>query len=134
MFSFFSLSIFLSCGDTDSSDQNLKVENREKILKTKHNAGGQNTYKGQNNQKKTSIIWDLFRSSNTSFSTRCKNRKNEVGVINANAYQQLVSGTRRGNSDFNDQYLLLSYRLEFYIPNNKIHSTIIDSICEIEFH
>ena len=47
------------------------------------------------------------------------NRKNEVGVINANAYQQLVSGTRRGNSDFNDQYLLLSYRLEFYIPNNR---------------
>ena len=30
------------------------------------------------NQKKASIIWNMFRSPNTSVSTRCKNRKNEI--------------------------------------------------------
>jgi hypothetical protein len=47
------------------------------------------------------------------------NRKNEVAVINSDAYQRIVSGSARGDSRFNDQYILFSYRLEFYIPNNK---------------
>ena len=52
MLSFFSLSIFLSCTDTGSSDQNLKADNREKTSKTKHNASDQNTYQYNKSQKK----------------------------------------------------------------------------------
>jgi hypothetical protein len=47
------------------------------------------------------------------------NRKNEIDIVNPTAYQQLVPGSKRGNPNYNDKYLLLSYRLEFFIPNNK---------------
>ena len=47
------------------------------------------------------------------------NRKNEIDVVNPEAYQQLVAGARRGNPNNKDQYILLGYRLEFYIPTNK---------------
>ena len=66
----------------------------------------------------------IFGQDSTSIEDQFKqteliNRKNEIGVVNPSAYQQLVPGAARGNDKNNDQYILLSYRLEFYIPNNK---------------
>lgn len=44
------------------------------------------------------------------------NRKDEIGVVNQDAYDRLVAGERRGDPDNNDQYLFLSMKLEIYLP------------------
>ncbi len=44
------------------------------------------------------------------------NRKGEIGVVNREAFDQLIPGGNRGNPDTNDSYLLINLKLEFYIP------------------
>ena len=43
-------------------------------------------------------------------------RKSEIGIINQEAYDQIVPGARRGNPENNDGYLLLNVKLEFFLP------------------
>lgn len=44
------------------------------------------------------------------------NRKDEVGVINQEAYNQLVGGNDRGNSKDKDAYLFLNLKFEYFLP------------------
>lgn len=44
------------------------------------------------------------------------NRKDEVGVINENAYNQLVPGAARGDSSNKDSYLFLNFKFELFLP------------------
>lgn len=44
------------------------------------------------------------------------NRKDEVGVINQSAYDQLVPGAPRGDSSDKDGYLFLNLKFEFFLP------------------
>lgn len=45
------------------------------------------------------------------------NRKDEIDVVNQNAYDNiLIEGGRRGNPDVNDSYLFINLQLEFYLP------------------
>lgn len=45
------------------------------------------------------------------------NRKDEIAVVNQNAYDNiLVNGGKRGNASNNDSYLFLNVQLEFYLP------------------
>ncbi len=47
------------------------------------------------------------------------NRKDEIPVINTEAYDQLVAGGPRGNPDNNDHYGFINFKLEIFLPNNK---------------
>ena len=47
------------------------------------------------------------------------NRKNEIVLVNQEAFDQLVPGQRRGNPDNNDHYAFLNFKLEIFLPNNK---------------
>ncbi|MEO9476630.1 MAG: DUF6089 family protein [Cyclobacteriaceae bacterium] len=45
------------------------------------------------------------------------NRKDEIPVVNQNAYDNiLIPGGKRGNPKNNDSYLFLNFQLEFYLP------------------
>jgi len=46
------------------------------------------------------------------------NRKNEIPVVNQEAFDQLIAGQTRGNSSDNDAYLFLNFKLEWYFPPN----------------
>ena len=43
-------------------------------------------------------------------------RKNEVGVINQEFYDQIQSGASRGNPDNNDHFLQINLKVEFFLP------------------
>jgi len=45
------------------------------------------------------------------------NRKDEVGVINEAAYESMIPGGQRGIKG-KDSYLMLQWKLEFYLPGN----------------
>ncbi len=45
-------------------------------------------------------------------------RKDEIGVINQEFYDQITPGSSRGNPSDNDSYLLVSLKLELFIPPN----------------
>ncbi len=45
------------------------------------------------------------------------NRKDEIPVVNQEAYDRLVPGTPRGNPDNNDHYYFLNLKLEVFLPN-----------------
>lgn len=59
-----------------------------------------------------------YSSSYPDFTTELiANRKDEIPVVNQNAYDNiLVGGGKRGNSSNNDAYLFLNFQLEFYLP------------------
>lgn len=44
-------------------------------------------------------------------------RKDEVGLINQTFYDQIQPGTTRGDSSNNDSYLLLSVKIELFLPS-----------------
>lgn len=44
------------------------------------------------------------------------NRKDEIGVINEEAYESLSAGMPRGDSATKDAYLFLNLKLEFFLP------------------
>ncbi len=45
------------------------------------------------------------------------NRKDEIPVVNQDAYENiLINGGKRGDSTNKDGYLMLSFQLEFYLP------------------
>lgn len=47
------------------------------------------------------------------------NRKDEIQIVNQDAYENiLVSGGRRGDPKNKDSYLFLNFQLEFYLPSN----------------
>ncbi|XOV94296.1 MAG: hypothetical protein ACFHWX_06245 [Bacteroidota bacterium] len=48
--------------------------------------------------------------------TALSNRKDEVGVVNQQAYDQLSAGGARGNPRNNDHYFFLSFKVEFFLP------------------
>lgn len=43
-------------------------------------------------------------------------RKDEIGVINPEYYDQIQPGARRGDPDTNDSFLQISLKLEIYLP------------------
>ena len=43
-------------------------------------------------------------------------RKDEIGVVSPELYDQIVPGSMRGNPDNNDSFLLIGLRLELFIP------------------
>jgi len=53
----------------------------------------------------------------SSLAQSLSNRKDEVGVINEAAYETMIPGARRGEQG-NDSYLMLQWKLEFYLPSN----------------
>ena len=55
----------------------------------------------------------------TSDHTLLSNRKDEIPIVNANAYDKLVPGGQRGNPTFKDQYMFMSFQLEVFLPKNK---------------
>jgi hypothetical protein len=44
------------------------------------------------------------------------NRKDEIGIINQDAYDAMVPGGERGNTNTRDSYLLVSFKAEIYLP------------------
>ncbi|WP_147302953.1 hypothetical protein [Marinoscillum furvescens] len=44
------------------------------------------------------------------------NRKDEIGVVNEEAYESLTSGMPRGDHSDKDAYLFLNLKLEYYLP------------------
>lgn len=44
------------------------------------------------------------------------NRKDEIPVVNQEAYDQLIAGGPRGNPTNNDRYLFLSFKFELFLP------------------
>ena len=44
------------------------------------------------------------------------NRKDEIGIINQEAYDQLVPGGKRGDPSKNDHYAFLSFKVELFLP------------------
>lgn len=67
---------------------------------------------------------DFLDDVSTSFPTNVSdtlraalsNRKDEVGVVNQQAYDQLSAGGARGNPRNNDHYFFLSFRIELFLP------------------
>ena len=46
------------------------------------------------------------------------NRKDEIGVINEEAYAQLTAGNARGESNNKDAYLFLNLKLEIFLSKD----------------
>ncbi len=46
------------------------------------------------------------------------NRKDEIPLVNAEAYDRMVIGGERGDPSNNDAYFMLQVKLEFYLPIN----------------
>lgn len=44
------------------------------------------------------------------------NRKDEVGIINEDAYEALTAGNPRGDSSDKDAYLFLNLKIEYFLP------------------
>ena len=47
---------------------------------------------------------------------RLSNRKDEIAVINRNAFDRLVPGMPRGDSENNDAYLMINFKIEYFLP------------------
>ncbi|MGB3468075.1 MAG: hypothetical protein WBA74_22510 [Cyclobacteriaceae bacterium] len=48
---------------------------------------------------------------------RLSNRKDEIEIVNRRAFNELlVPGKSRGNSDNNDAYLLINFKIEYFLP------------------
>jgi hypothetical protein len=45
------------------------------------------------------------------------NRKDEIDMVNETAYEAMIPGAKRGETG-NDSYLLLQWKLEFYLPTH----------------
>ena len=65
------------------------------------------------------VSGDFVAAADQSVRSALINRKNEIRIVNPEAYRELVTGNPRGNPANNDHYLLLCYRIEFFIPNKK---------------
>lgn len=44
------------------------------------------------------------------------NRRDEIDIVNQEAYDQMIPGGKRGNPDTKDSYLLLRFQLEIFLP------------------
>jgi hypothetical protein len=68
----------------------------------------------------TDRLDDVSENFGTEFSSSTaellSNRKDEIGVVNPDFYDQMIPGSRRGNSSNKDGYLLISIKAEFFIP------------------
>lgn len=62
------------------------------------------------------VSGDFPESYPDEITSRLSNRKSEVGVINPDAYAQLVPGAPRGNDARFDGYWLLNLKMEWYLP------------------
>ncbi len=51
--------------------------------------------------------------------SQLSNRKDEIPIVNQEAYDQQVTGGRRGDPNNNDHYAFLNFKLEIFLPNNK---------------
>lgn len=61
----------------------------------------------------------IFPESNEIFLIdQLANRRDEIRVVNQNAYDALIPGARRGDNVKRDSYLFLSLKVEIYLPNN----------------
>lgn len=47
---------------------------------------------------------------------RLSNRKDEIPIVNREAFDILVPGQPRGDSDNNDAYLMINFKIEYYLP------------------
>lgn len=68
----------------------------------------------------TDYLDDVSKNFATDFASSTSellsNRKNEIGVVNPEIYDQMIPGSRRGDSSNKDSYLLISIKAEFFIP------------------
>jgi len=68
----------------------------------------------------TDYLDDVSNTYATEFSSSTaellSDRKDEVGVINPEFYDQIQPGSRRGDSSDNDRFLLISIKAEVFIP------------------
>lgn len=68
----------------------------------------------------TDYLDDVSNTYGTSFDSSTaeflSNRKEEVGVLN-DTYYQMQPGTMRGNPSDDDHFLVLSVKVEFFVPN-----------------
>ena len=70
----------------------------------------------------TDYLDDVSQSYATEFSSSTarllSDRKDEIGVINQEFYDQIQPGARRGNPDDNDRFLQVSLKAEIFLPPN----------------
>lgn len=68
----------------------------------------------------TDYLDDVSKNFGTEFTSSTaellSNRKDEIGVINPEIYDQMIAGSRRGDSSNNDHFLMISLKAEFFIP------------------
>ena len=53
-----------------------------------------------------------------SLKSRLSNRKDEIAIVNQNAYDSLVPGAQRGNAANKDKYFFVNFSLEIYLPQD----------------
>lgn len=53
-----------------------------------------------------------------SLQSRLSNRKDEIPVVNEEAYEQYVPGMLRGDPNNNDKYFFINFSLEIYLPRD----------------
>jgi len=54
---------------------------------------------------------------NTSTTELLSNRKNEIPLVNSEFYDQLIPGSKRGNPNNNDSFLIIRAKIEVYLPH-----------------
>ena len=52
-----------------------------------------------------------------SIADQLANRKDEIPLVNLQAYDQLIPGANRGNNGKQDTYLFASFKVEIFLPN-----------------
>lgn len=70
----------------------------------------------------TDYLDDVSGSYATEFASSTaellSDRKDEIGVINSDFYDQIQPGSQRGNSNDNDRFLLINIKAEIFIPSD----------------
>ena len=59
---------------------------------------------------------DYVQFDDNTIEQRLSNRKSEVPIVNTEAFDALIPGQPRGDSSNNDAYLMLNFKIEYYLP------------------
>ena len=62
------------------------------------------------------VSGDFQQFEDNTLQQRLSNRKDEIPIVNSEAFDLLVPGEARGDASNNDAYLMLNFKLEYYLP------------------